>query len=61
MTERYCDELVAEMENFGKWSDGSNDVSLSSSSSLLSSIEQSSKVNIQVSGSSYSHVVKELV
>ena len=26
-TERFCDDLVAEMENFGKWSDGSNSVS----------------------------------
>jgi len=24
LTERFCDELVAEMENFGSWSDGSN-------------------------------------
>jgi procollagen-lysine,2-oxoglutarate 5-dioxygenase len=24
VTERFCDELVAEMENFGRWSDGSN-------------------------------------
>lgn len=29
MTERYCDELVAEMENFGQWSDGTNSVSFS--------------------------------
>ncbi|XP_059468645.1 multifunctional procollagen lysine hydroxylase and glycosyltransferase LH3 [Neocloeon triangulifer] len=24
VTERYCDELIAEMENFGQWSDGKN-------------------------------------
>jgi len=24
LTERFCDELVGEMENFGKWSDGTN-------------------------------------
>ena len=24
MTERFCDEFVAEAENYGKWSDGSN-------------------------------------
>lgn len=29
VTERYTDELVAEMENFGQWSDGSNTVSIS--------------------------------
>ena len=27
VTERFCDELIAEMENFGQWSDGSNSVS----------------------------------
>ena len=27
VTERFADELVAEMEHFGKWSDGSNNVS----------------------------------
>ena len=27
ITERFADELVAEMENFGKWSDGTNNVS----------------------------------
>ena len=27
VTERFADELVAEMENYGKWSDGSNSVS----------------------------------
>lgn len=27
VTERFCDELVGEMENFGRWSDGSNSVS----------------------------------
>ena len=27
LTERFCDELVGEMENFGKWSDGTNTVS----------------------------------
>lgn len=26
-TERFCDELVGEMENFGQWSDGTNSVS----------------------------------
>ena len=30
MTERYADELVGEMENFGQWSDGSNSVSYTS-------------------------------
>lgn len=28
-TERFADDLVAEMENFGKWSDGNNNVSCS--------------------------------
>lgn len=27
VTERFCDELVGEMENFGQWSDGTNTVS----------------------------------
>lgn len=30
LTERFCDELVAEMEHFGQWSDGSNSVRCSS-------------------------------
>jgi hypothetical protein len=29
ITERFADELVQEMENFGKWSDGGNQASLS--------------------------------
>ncbi len=28
VTDRFADELVAEMENFGKWSDGGNKVSI---------------------------------
>ena len=32
VTERFCDELVAEMENYGSWSDGSNSVSIRSQS-----------------------------
>ncbi len=35
VTERFADELVEEMENFGKWSSGSNDVSLEISNSSI--------------------------
>lgn len=26
MSERFCEELIEEMEGFGRWSDGSNNV-----------------------------------
>ncbi len=39
VTERFADELVEEMENFGKWSSGSNDVSLETSNSSNKIIE----------------------
>ena len=35
VTERFADELVAEMENFGKWSDGTNSVSFDLSFKLI--------------------------
>ena len=38
VTERFADELVAEMENYGKWSDGTNNVSILFSNHVMQKI-----------------------